>query len=467
MNRNITIFVLLACLLFVGAVQGRKSLLESNNKKLRGPASTAALLRFARVQEAEDADESEASGPAAPPTPAKKKKKAATGMTGMTGATGAAKKEEKEEKEKRDDTDKRATNETVSEENPIVAAYKEKMDLLEIHCNEAKDLTFNTTLHLNMSIATVQKYMTLANEDVREAKKSESEEEGVTTLKSLTESQKHASDAKHERKRLKALRDVLATAKKHEAKICERYNTSVEEWEAARTKVWKDKKQIYDEIKVLMKKSKRWLMREMAQAKKDVEAATAAQLNPATPPLVITHKILIVNNAIRASHSIKLYFDAIVKRFNKAEAEANAEHEKLYNKPMKEVIAKREAAAKAEEDDGPSWTNDFIEGLGKNATAAIAKAEESREFMANITGEDYVKPTNIMGASGESGASGASGAEAGSESGAAAQEMRFSQIFASGPGSPKNASAKNSSSTKGSNEPMEQTQRRQQPMVAV
>ena len=210
--------------------------------------------------------------------------------------------------------------------------------------------------------------------------------------------------------------------------------SSVEEWEAARTKVWRDKKQIYDEIKVLMKKSKRWLMREMAQAKKDVEAATAAQLNPATPPLVITHKILIVNNAIRASHSIKLYFDAIVKRFNKAEAEANAEHEKLYNKPMKEVIAKREAAAKAEEDDGPSWTNDFIEGLGKNATAAIAKAEESREFMANITGEDYVKPTNIMGASGESGASGASGAEAGSESGAAAQEMRFSQIFASGPG---------------------------------
>ena len=108
------------------------------------------------------------------------------------------------------------------------------------------------------------------------------------------------------------------------------------------------------------------------------------------------------------------------------------------------MVAKREAAAKAEEDDGPSWTNDFIEGLGKNATAAIAKAEESREFMANITGEEYVKPTNIMGASGESGAS---GAEAGSESGAAAQEMRFSQIFASGPGSPKNASAKNSSSS--------------------
>merc|ERR1711871_304177 len=227
--------------------------------------------------------------------------------------------------------------------------------------------------------------------------------------------------------------------------------TLVSKSEAARTKVWRDKKQIYDEIKVLLKKSKRWLMREMAQAKKDVEAATAAQLDPATPPLVITHKILIVNNAIRASHSIKVYFDAIVKRFNKAEAESNAEHEKLYNKPMKEVIAKRQAAAKAEEDEGPTWTNDFIEGLGKNATSAIAKAEESREFMANITGEDYVKPTNIMGASGESGASGASGAEAGSESGAAAQEMRFSQIFASGPGSPKNASAKNSSSSNSTN----------------
>ena len=135
--------------------------------------------------------------------------------------------------------------------------------------------------------------MTLANEDVREAKKSENEEEGIVTLTALTESQKHASDAKHERKRLKALRSVLVTAKEHEAKICERYNESVKEWEAARTKVWKDKKQIYDEIKVLMKKTKRWLMREMSQAKKDVEIATAAQLDPATMPLVITHKILI------------------------------------------------------------------------------------------------------------------------------------------------------------------------------
>merc|ERR1711871_1592595 len=248
-------------------------------------------------------------------------------------------------------------NETVSEENPIVAAYKEKMDLLEEHCNLAKDLTYNTTLHSNMSIATVQKYMTLANEDVKEAKKSENEEEGITTLSALTESQKHASDAKHERKRLKALRGVLVTAKKHEASICERYNTSVQEWEAARTKLWRDKKAIYDEIKVLVKKTKRWLMREMSQAKKDVEAATAAQLDPSTQPLVITHKILTVNHAIRASHSIKQYFDALVKRFNKAEAEANAEHEKLYNKPMKEVIA-------------------------------------------NITGEEYTKPTNMMGASG-------------------------------------------------------------------
>ena len=149
------------------------------------------------------------------------------------------------------------------------------MDLLGEHCDQAKDLTFNTTLHLNMSIATVQKFMTLANEDVREAKKSENEEEGIVTLSALTESQKHASDAKHERKRLKALRSVLVTAKEHEAKICERYNESVKEWEAARTKVWKDKKQIYDEIKVLMKKTKRWLMREMSQAKKDESAFRA------------------------------------------------------------------------------------------------------------------------------------------------------------------------------------------------
>ena len=113
----------------------------------------------------------------------------ATGMTGVTGATGAAKKKKKKPVVNAT-VPTNATNETVPQENPIVAAYKEKMDLLEIHCNEAKDLTFNTTLHLNTSIATVQKYMTLANEDVREAKKSESEEEGVSTLKSLTESQK-------------------------------------------------------------------------------------------------------------------------------------------------------------------------------------------------------------------------------------------------------------------------------------
>ena len=218
MNRNITIFVLLACLLFVGAVQGRKSLLESNNKKLRGPASTAALLRFARVQEAEDADESEASGPAAPPTPAKKKK-AATGMTGMTGATGAAKKKKKLVKKKKNVTiPTNATNETVSEENPIVAAYKEKMDLLEIHCNEAKDLTFNTTLHLNTSIATVQKYMTLATRTFARRRRARARKRSLD-FEVLDRKPKHASDAKHERKRLKALRDVLATAKKHEAKI--------------------------------------------------------------------------------------------------------------------------------------------------------------------------------------------------------------------------------------------------------
>ena len=104
---------LLACLLFVGAVQGRKSLLESNNKKLRGPASTAALLRFARVQEAEDADESEARPGA---TNASEEKKAATGMTGMTGATGAAKKKKKLVKKKRNDTDKRDERDGVGRE---------------------------------------------------------------------------------------------------------------------------------------------------------------------------------------------------------------------------------------------------------------------------------------------------------------------------------------------------------------
>ena len=86
-------------------------------------------------------------------------------MTGLTGAAGSKKK-----RKKRDDKHKRDERDGV-EENPIVAAYKEKMDLLEVHCNEAKDLT----LHLNMSIATVQKYMTLATRTF--AKKSESEEE--------------------------------------------------------------------------------------------------------------------------------------------------------------------------------------------------------------------------------------------------------------------------------------------------
>jgi len=71
-----------------------------------------------------------------------------------------------------------------------------------------------------------------------------------------------------------------------------------------------------------------------------------------------------------------LYFDALVKRFNKAEAEANAEHEKLWNKPMPEVVAKREQLAKAEEDDGPAWSNEYIEGLGKNMTEAIGQPSQ-------------------------------------------------------------------------------------------
>ena len=126
----------------------------------------------------------------------------------------------------------------------------------------------------------------------------------------------------------------------------------------------------------------------MAAARADAANATAAQMDPTTQPLVITHKILVLDRAIRASHATKLYFDAIVKRFNKAEAEANAEHEKLFNKPMPEVEAKRKQQAKAEEDDGPTWSNDYIDSLGKNMTEAIGQAQESREIVANITGED-------------------------------------------------------------------------------
>lgn len=248
----------------------------------------------------------------------------ATGATGITGVEAAP------------------APPAVPKENPIIAAYKEKMELCEVQCNDAKSLTFNASEALNTSIAVVQKFMSSAAEEVAEAKKSEAEEGGATTLESLTNSQRHASDAKHERKRLKALRGVLKTSQKHEEKVCERYDTAVEEFEAASQKVWKDKKSIYDEIKVLVKRTKRWLVREMAAAKQDAQNATAAQMDPTTQPLVVTHKILVLDRAIRASHATKLYFDAIVKRFNKAEAEANAEHEKLFNKPMPEVVAKRD-----------------------------------------------------------------------------------------------------------------------------
>ena len=314
---------------------------------------------------------------------------AATGATGSTAGSSTG-----------------AIEAVIPKENPIIAAYKEKMVLCEVQCDEAKSLRFNATEALNISIATVQKYMSSASEEVADAKKSEAEEGGSTTLESLTNSQRHASDAKHERKRLKALRSVVATAKKHEQKVCERYDTAVEEYEAAKQKVWRDKKAIYDEIKALMKRTKRWLIREMAAAKEDAANATAAQLEPSTPPLVITHKILVLDRAIRASHATKLYFDALMKRFNKAEAEANAEHEKLWNKPMPEVVEKRKQQAKSEEDEGPSWSNEYIESLGKNMTEAIGQAEESREFVANITGvrRDAASNTNIESASGTSSA---------------------------------------------------------------
>ena len=146
---------------------------------------------------------------------------APTGAAAATGATGAA---------------AVPSPPAVPKENPVVAAYKEKMELHKERCDEAKDLTFNSSEALNISIATVQKHMSLAAEDVKDAKKSETEEGGETTLEALTSSQKHASDAKHERKRLKALRTVLKSAQIHEAKVCEAYENSLVEYEAARQK---------------------------------------------------------------------------------------------------------------------------------------------------------------------------------------------------------------------------------------
>ena len=106
----------------------------------------------------------------------------ATGATGITGVEAAP------------------APPAVPKENPIIAAYKEKMELCEVQCNDAKSLTFNASEALNTSIAVVQKFMSSAAEEVAEAKKSEAEEGGATTLESLTNSQRHASDAKHERK---------------------------------------------------------------------------------------------------------------------------------------------------------------------------------------------------------------------------------------------------------------------------
>ena len=79
----------------------------------------------------------------------------------------------------------------VPKENPIIAAYKEKMELCKVQCDEAKSLTFNASDALNTSIAVVQKFMTSAAEEVSAAKKSESEDGGESTLESLTNSQKN------------------------------------------------------------------------------------------------------------------------------------------------------------------------------------------------------------------------------------------------------------------------------------
>merc|ERR1711871_1046499 len=84
---------------------------------------------------------------------------------------------------------------------------------------------------------------------------------------------------------------------------------------------------------------------------------------------------------------------------------------------MPEVEAKRKQQAKAEEDDGPTWSNDYIDSLGKNMTEAIGQAQESREIVANITGEDLPPKAE------EDSASGASGA-----SPSAAEEMRFLRV---------------------------------------